>query len=139
TITSFFMGVSVRCYTLSAPVLPANCFRRVRKTRSVPPQPTLRPRALSHGAASSGWIAGRWRRHVSRGRWSQYLGEDRLQCVRPDLVSLQRGMKAVDCHSITEPAVLVRKLVVHVYESDLPAVGEPCEKRVDPFNLRHHD
>ena len=57
--------------------------------------------------------------------------EDRLQRIRPYLVSLNCGMKLVVCNPVEQPAIPIRKLVVDVQESYPISIGKFGETIVD--------
>lgn len=57
---------------------------------------------------------------VGRRGWAQNFGENRLQRVRPHLVTFELRMQLVTVaqHALIEPAIRVRQLVVDVEIAD---------------------
>jgi hypothetical protein len=86
-------------------------------------------------AFANGGIAGRRRGLVDRCGRSKDFREDRLQTVGPDLIAPDRRMQPVHRHSVEEPAVGIRQLVVDVEVAHLPAIGERRDVPIDLIDL----
>src|SRR5262249_45582382 len=90
------------------------------------------------GSSINAWITGRGRSEVSFGWWSQQIGQDRFEPIRPNLISPHGRVQLVQVHhSFKQLSVLVRQPVVHIKESDPGAIGKASQAFVYLANNGH--
>ena len=76
---------------------------------------------------------------IGRGRWSHQLGKQRLQYIRPYLVSLHGRVEFVSRvhHAVEQPTVFARQSVIHIQKADRLSIGQMDQICVDPVYSGH--